>query len=178
MILLRIFRKRRRTEEEKASFNKSKYSLLDPCKDSCRKSCARKFTKEERQSINDNYWTLPFEQRRLWLDDHMTVKDVSTRKVVNDNYTRNHTVIYQLPLSSSKVTVCKNMFMRTLGMKADGMLNDFIKSKAKSKDNLAAVLSDNRGKAAPPNKKDKQSIRDHISSYNPQISHYRRESVH
>ena len=59
------------------------------------------------------------------------------------------------------------MFFRTLGVKTDRMITEFVKCKE-----VATQIKDKRGKAAPKNKLDKDLLRKHIMSYDPQISHY------
>uniref|UniRef100_UPI00358E51E8 uncharacterized protein isoform X1 n=1 Tax=Myxine glutinosa TaxID=7769 RepID=UPI00358E51E8 len=166
-------KKRRRTDEQKTAYNKLKYPLLDPCKDSCRKSCSSKINNDRRQIINDTFWGLSFRERRFWLDGHILINPIKSRKEAQDQYTRSHTLIYQLPLSTSKVSVCKSMFLWTLGMKTDGMVTEFVKSKLASPNNMLASLSDKRGRATPTNKKDRESIREHILSYQKHVGQYK-----
>jgi hypothetical protein len=60
------------------------------------------------------------------------------------------------------------MFLRTLGLKTDGMISEFVKSKQKG--TLQDIICDKRGKKVPKNKKDKGSIEDHIMSFNRQVT--------
>ena len=67
------------------------------------------------------------------------------------------------------------MFIRTLGLKTDGRVTEFVREKLISLNSIITSPSDKRGKAAPRNKKCRISIQDHIETFNPQISHYNRE---
>ncbi|KAK3800732.1 hypothetical protein RRG08_003137 [Elysia crispata] len=70
-------RKRRRDEEEKQQHLKEKYILLDGFVETCQRGCSSKLTEEQRRAINTAYWELTFPERRLWLDSHILVEDVS-----------------------------------------------------------------------------------------------------
>lgn len=70
--------------------------------------------------------------------------------------------------------VCKPFFLTTLGFKKsnDWVVHSVLKST--EKDKLVAE-KDKRGCQPSVNKIDKKNIEDHIESYNPCVSHYRRE---
>ena len=124
-----------------------------------------------RATINDEFWNLAFGERRLWFDIHIDLLDVKGREGCTITYKRKLSLRYHLPIDESKDTVCKTMFLHTLGLKTDAMVTEFVKSKTTS--TLTETIADGRGKAPAKNKTDTQSIRDHILSYNPQVSHYR-----
>ena len=95
---------------------------------------------------------------------------MKSRKNAQDEYTRSHSLIYSLPLSTSKESVCKFMFLRTLGLKTDGMISEFVRRKETG--DVGTLIKDNRGKAAPKNKLDKD-----LMSYHPQVSHYKLQNA-
>ncbi|MES9882743.1 MAG: hypothetical protein ABW185_17895 [Sedimenticola sp.] len=133
------------------------------------------FTQDHREIINDNYWCLSFGERRIWLDGHILIKPVIARAQAALDHMRSHTLIYHLTKEDgSKITVCKKMFLHTLGLKTDGTVTEFVKSKLGNTSSLTET-SDKRGKAEPRNKSDWEKIRAHISGYHPQVSHYTRE---
>ncbi|KAK3754096.1 hypothetical protein RRG08_024171 [Elysia crispata] len=68
------------------------------------------------------------------------------------------------------MSVCKTMFLRTLGLKTDGVVTEFLKKKRSG--SLTQLKTDNRGKATPQTKLDDDLIVEHINSYHPQVSHY------
>lgn len=90
---------------------------------------------------------------------------------------RSQSCTYKLPeVNGLKVTVCKVMFLHTLGLKTDGMVTEFLRAKGNLKSNRVHRLTDDhRGKSTPSSKVDEEDIRHHINSYHPQISHYNRE---
>lgn len=67
------------------------------------------------------------------------------------------------------------MFLRTLGLKTDGMISEFVRRKETGE--VGTLIKDNRGKAAPKNKLDKDLIIGHIMSYHPQVSHYKLQNA-
>ena len=58
-------------------------------------------------------------------------------------------------------------------MKTDSHVTDFVKAKKSSEDDIQLLITDHRGKHEPKNKKNHDSIKQHIESYHPQVSHYR-----
>ena len=131
---------------------------------------------QSRTEIHDEFWSLNYSERRLWMNSYIHINDVKRRFVQTGNAEpkKKHTVTYFLPQSGGKkIQVCKTMFLHTLGWKTDGVITHFVNSKTQG--NTAFSPKDKRGKKAPPNKTDEDAILHHINSYHPQISHYRRE---
>ena len=82
---------------------------------------------------------------------------------------RSSSLWYTLPQADGiKLTVCKRMFLSTLGLKTDGMITEFQRAKESTK----PVIQDCRGQSAPPNKVQHDVVREHINSYHPAVSHY------
>ena len=71
------------------------------------------------------------------------------------------------------------MFLRTLELKTDGRITEFIKAKLADRsiesNRTQGLMEDGRGKGVPSNKKDHASIQQYIESFNPQVSHYNLE---
>jgi len=178
-----IYRKRARTVIEQVESHLLKYQLLPACSGSCRKKCADKLTEEQRQHINHTYWSLSFGERRSWLDGYINILNVERRRgdTTESDMKRSKSLWYTLPQSDGrKVTVCKQMFLHTLGLKTDGMITEFIRAKKLSlpsshESSSKSITHDNRGHREPPNKVDESSIRSHINSYHPAVSHYQLE---
>ena len=57
-----------------------------------------------------------------------------------------------LPVGESKVSVCKCMFLRTLCLKTDGRVTEFVGGKLNSLNIIISNDTDKRGKAALQNK--------------------------
>ena len=62
-----------------------------------------------------------------WMDTFRN--PVKTSKLAQDQYSRTHTLTYMIPVGVSKVSVCKHMFLRTLGLKTDGRVTEFVLEK-------------------------------------------------
>lgn len=71
--------------------------------------------------------------------------------------------------------MCQHFFLRTLGYKSTSVLQSLAKA---SKDDHGTKLliprKDQRGRHPPRNKIPSTPIKDHITSFNPKPSHYRR----
>lgn len=166
-------------------------TLLPPCKKSCRLKCFEKL-KEEDRAITFNYYNkLQFGEKRLFLHKYLSKNCIKYRKV-DAASNRRYSVSYHLPrhcslgLSSYKseedgtvnspdeaVTVCKTMFLHSLGHKTDFIITTFLKDNA---DDLP-YLKDNRGKKRAADMKELaianyNEIKKHIELYHPQVSHY------
>ncbi|KAJ8262374.1 hypothetical protein GJAV_G00165690 [Gymnothorax javanicus] len=172
----RIAKKRRRTEEEKRCYNQEKYPLLGPCSDKCRRKCAERVSEEERKNINETFWTLSFEGRRGWFGNNIAIVPVKRRKVqAGDMKQRDRSLVYSLPMQNGlSQTVCKIMFLHTLGLKTDGMITGYVEAKC-NEETAISPTTNNRGRRVPVNKVDADHIRQHISWYYWQLSQYTRE---
>jgi DNA-directed RNA polymerase beta subunit len=145
--------------------------MLPPCRDTCRQKCCEKLTDTNRQQINSTYWNLDFGQRRLWLDSHISVLQIKRR--TRETHTRKKSLRFSLPKAdASKQTVCKVMFLHTLGLKTDGIITEFVKAKSRS---TSYLTTDKRAGRVVSNNQLKESIQSHINSYHPQVGHYNRE---
>lgn len=184
-MLLFCFRKRARTSAAQVSSHLNKYNLLPPCSTHCRRKCQEKFSDDHRQQINRTYWSYSFGERRLWLDGHINILQVKRRRgdTMESDLKRNKSLQFKLPQpDGSKLTVCKIMFIHTLGLKTDGTITEFVRRKLEGVNasdsgtsSSHTLTADTRGQAAATNKKDHDVIRQHINSYHPQVSHYTRE---
>ena len=168
-----IKQKRKMSREDKIAHMQAKYAVRNGCGEKCKKECMSSISDDDRHAINASFWSLTFAERRLWFDSHILISPVKTRSCAKVDYSRSYTLQYSLPVSSTKMVVCKTMFLATLGLKTDGMVTEFVKAKTKPEANIQNVIKDDRGKAANPTKIDRNVIEEHILSYNPQISHYK-----
>ena len=169
-------RKRCRSEAQKRERNLSKRRLLRPCI-TCKLQCSAGYTEEYRQQVLTRFWSLSYRERRQWLDSYIKISDVQRRRVnSNDSFRKNRTLTFSLPKPDATVQrVCKKMFMNTLGLTYDSVISEFVKAKLRHEDGSIAPVQDRRGKRTPPNKIDTDIIVKHIESYQPAVSHYRRE---
>ena len=108
---------------------------------------------------------LPFGERRQRLGSNVSQNEISKRSQNVLKY-KSTSLSYYLPTESGiTMEVCKVMFLRTLGRKSDGMINELLKTKRKSIEGAIAPVKDLRGCKTPPNKVNTDLIVGHISSF-------------
>lgn len=159
----------------------TKYDLLPPCQDTCRRKCYAQYTNTRRQEIFDHFSKLNFGEKRLFIDSLVKQQGVKVKVQEASISTRNFSLLYFLPTPNAadnivnEVQVCKTMFLHTLGMKTDGTITSHFKTKRNSSGNVKTL--DERGAAArgikTTNKlKTEDKVIQHINSYHPVVSHY------
>ncbi|CAH1109435.1 unnamed protein product [Psylliodes chrysocephalus] len=113
-----------------------------------------------------------FGERRQYLNANVKNNIVQQRRTGCNNKRQ-----WSLTYSMIKVNegtekkVCKNMFLYTHGLKTDGMITELKRHQNKSKG--LQIAKDGKEKGSPPNKTDGLIFKDHIHSFNPQVSHYK-----
>lgn len=171
---------------------REKVVFLPPCQSKCRKMCFQKITPEQRIYIFDYFKGLDYGERQLFFDKYLTKNDIKYRKA---DATRNKkfSLSYNLPIIpldepnadinvttnnhniiiKNIISVCKTMFIHTIGFKTDGSITNFVRRTA----NDLPCLGDKRGKQRGLQMKsiseaNKKNVNEHIDSYHPQVSHY------
>ena len=168
--------KRARTAAACISHAREKHQMQYGCGDKCRRKCRTKLTEERRHQIHSSYWGMTYNERRIWQSRLIKREAVKRHRcrgdVVHDAvYKRTNTLTYLLPSDTGEdVVVCQKFFCATLGYTS----NRFIVEMMTSDDDVIPP-PDKRGKHEPANKIDICIVDDHINSFNPQLSHYRRE---
>lgn len=162
--------------------------LKEPCKN-CRIKCPQKINDEERKRIFENYWSLgDINRQRDFIAKHVTVdKKVRTRRrKKTDNQEeesdeqsgssqsrRNFTNTYHFQKNGIKIRVCKIFFLNTLSISAQVVKTVICKTGS-----TGIVSEDRRGKACKNSLVEesvKQTVRDHINSFETIESHYCRQ---
>lgn len=161
-------------KKQKRSSITSDHKIKEPCnKNVCILKCSE-IIKETRQiDINKQYWDLDKQSQRLFV--HSCVKKLSKKKfTVGSESRRSNTFKYYLrDCNGLEVQVCKTFFLATLGYNKN---NDrFLKNIRGTDENAIVPARDKRGHRPALNAIEKQPIIDHIKSFRPSISHYRRE---
>ncbi|CAH0755012.1 unnamed protein product [Bemisia tabaci] len=154
---------------------KEKHPVLPGCDDSCRRKCSDHVPEEKREEINLNFWDLDWASRRSFILRLCERKDAHRRRYLNQQ--KQNTFKYHFVTENSvRYEVCKPFFSTTLGFKAtnDRYVHDILVPTT-PKGVIQPKVKDNRGKISPPNKVPSELIAAHVESYNPSISHYRRE---
>jgi len=128
-----FFRSCARTKEQQEARKGEKYPLLGPCSQTCRKKCSEKFSLDQREDINRTFWSFTFSERRIWFNGHIHILSVQRRRLRGSSdtvkHSRGQSLVYFLPDVGMKRSVCKVMFLHTLGLSTDGMVTEFTKCK-------------------------------------------------
>lgn len=152
------------------------------CTDSCRMQChSEELSLNYRQSIWTDFWSQCYTDRRKFLAKSITIKPIKRRTVVSskDNFNRNTSRLYHLPTGHlhDQIRVCKSTFLNTFGYSNDSIvtelckyLNDVNNSPCSSK------VKENRGLHNNSKMFDRQVVIDHIKTFKPCSSHYRRHN--
>lgn len=170
---------KRCTKDNRVNRDASKHKVLPPCDDKCKKGCCKRITEEDRAAINAEFWELNFAERKLFIRLH--VERHGTRSsTVDSSKKRSATYVYFFDIgeqqNKERLNVCQTMFLTTLGYKKG--YNEVLKFL--SKDVVSSKMEqymDKRGKHEPKHKLDiatKSTIAEHVESFHPIISHYRR----
>lgn len=159
----------------------AKHRMKAPCGPKCYHQCTLHFSLEDRAKIHRDYWSKTSVQRRQFNMDYVTKKHTARKTTGAKPSRRNHTLVYQLKLSSElgggPRQVCQKFFSATLGLSAN---NTAILKAVSSIEEMGemAAAADRRGTAAPKHKlsnEQLQLISDHVMSFRPKAHHYRRK---
>ena len=161
-------RKQMKIEEMRES-----HGVLPPC--NCKRKCMNKFSEEQRAKINTEFWQLNWNERKLFVINSVRHSKVG-RRTSGSQSQRSVTLHYVLNSGTESVVVCKVFYLTTLGYvkSNDWFVHHALKSIVTG-DNCIAPKPDGRGRAPAPNKIDRAVIINHIESYHPCVSHYRRK---
>ncbi|CAG9795762.1 unnamed protein product [Diatraea saccharalis] len=162
------------------SIFKNKHMIKHPmlrslCDGKCKRQCL-KFSEQDRLAIWEQYWNLKFQARRSFLNKFIQLAEIKRLKIATTSAvpSRNEIRYYHLPgKDKDLVPVCKRFFLDTLGLRTDGSITEL--SKALKKGQLYASLAGEKrgGKRKEINK---NLLQEHILSYKPAVSHYRRHN--
>ncbi|KAG5870980.1 hypothetical protein JTB14_006707 [Gonioctena quinquepunctata] len=142
------------------------------CTNKCIRKCKDKITENRRQQINDEFWKMSWSEQRIFIVGQCQRQ---IPKKHTENSSRANTYFYYLKNEEgTSAQVCKPFFLTTLGFKYnnDTVLQNALKN---SQNHLLSTKRDMRGRKPSTSKLDHKKIRIHIESFNPSISHYRRE---
>ena len=197
-------RKISRTEEEQISKNVEKHPLLPPCNNcvldcsvhisncvldcsvhtseehsnNCALDCSVHISEEHRSSINYEFWTLSRENRVSWVIATVDPSKLKQHRAdaKGERECKVTKTYHLIDGNQENRRVCRVFYLATLGFSHD----TFVKNIFKSINTKVLPSPDKRGRHDPSNKlgsEDVESIRNHILSYHPTISHYRRKHV-
>lgn len=164
-----------RKEQKREKYSKKHY-VKGSCV--CKKKCSQKITYTRQKHLNTQFWALPTtEEQKLFAMS--CVEKLEKKRVTvgsENNSRRTWSFKYTLKNEFGKdVEVCKKFVLATLGYEAE---NDRLLKNVRHVDpNLITPKRDDRRaqKQTNPTKIDRKEIVAHINSFQPTISHYRRE---
>ncbi len=148
--------------------------MRGPCGAKCRRQCSGKFSEDRRLEIWSEYGNMTYAQKRAFI--FASVSQVPTEKVsANPSRQRSRSFVYRLQdTQKTPQQVCKLFYLSTLGYHPTN--NSLVLSvMGKAITTALAPPNDMRGRHEPANKLDLQPLIDHIESFHPSVSHYRRE---
>lgn len=161
-------RKKQKTDETIA-----KHGVQETCRENCTKKCSQTIDISRQSAINKEFWELTYEEQRQFIFSSAK-KIIKKRKTKDGDSRRNNTFVYYLKSDTgTDVQVCKKFFLAILGYQAN---NDRIIRDVLEKTDPKRLLVKSIKRGHPSEKKiDRSHIIDHINSFGPTISHYRRE---
>ena len=164
-------RVRRRTKLQQKAYAKTNHPMHDPC-EGCKYDCSHNFDNSRRSAIWSSFWSQDYVGRKNWIF-HTVERKPKKRKTAGDRSKRQFSFTYYLCNDDGvKIQVCKTFFLSTLGFHSK---NDrFITTVMKTAKEAIFTSDSKRGKHPPANKKDTKVMKDHIMSFHPCVSHYRR----
>ncbi|XDV25699.1 hypothetical protein PO909_029572, partial [Leuciscus waleckii] len=161
-------------QELPAADNPKTPRIGKPCGPQCRTKCIRKITEGQRMEIFGAYGKLTYPEKKHFI--FRMISQQQTQRYTTGGPTQRKRS-YQYHLNDNlgqRQEVCKTMFLSTLGYhpKNDRLIVTVFGSATSS---TLAPPQDRRGRHTPSNKVDMTPIFEHIESFHPSISHYRRE---
>lgn len=184
------------TSPQKCMVDKQKHPILPGCvKNKCTKQCHNHFNEQNRLIIHAEYWKCNFNMRRAWLSSKVCQKPIKRRHVDEEISRKNKSIAYTLTNTAGETfPVCQKFFLNTLGYTQDQVIKSlFLSMQAGAKSDAASDSNNNdlnatnqanpclvspkdaRGKHPSSKKINRKVIIDHIESFNPSLSHFRRE---
>ena len=174
--------KKLKTLEKRYARDLEKHPILLPCvtrghdsKKGCNKDCVSKFSEEDGTNIHSEFWCITYDERLSWLGAAISVHSpVRPLGKTHGKHEKDTTRSYSFSsITGEKIVVCQAFFLSTLGLSSDQMT--MLKKK---KGMYIKVTPDQRGHHEPKHKLQasvSEAIENHIKSYGPSISHYRRK---
>ncbi|GFR77101.1 CAI-1 autoinducer sensor kinase/phosphatase CqsS [Elysia marginata] len=135
----------------------------------CKDKCFTKIDQMRQERVNSEYWDRTYNERKGWIFNHSSI--ASPKTPVANRKRRQYFLTNQ---SGVQIKVCAAFFLRTLGYSSNSVIkclgksspseNSFVRPDRRGKHKLAHAFSDEVLKV----------INEHIESFHPTCSHYRR----
>lgn len=157
-----------RKKEKKGKKRKEYYAVKTGCNEKCLKKCSTHFNNEDRENLNEAYWKLTWEQRRLYVQSRIAVA-VPKRKYTSEPKRKPRRSFRLTARDGGSVEVCKHFFLTTLGYNKN---NDKV---LRIDFQTTGEEHDKRGKHQKTPLFDRKLLTEHVKSFQPEAPHYRRE---
>lgn len=152
------------------------HAIKPPCPATCFLKCSIKFNEEHRKIINQQYWESSKDVQKNFLFNLVKRETIKRRTVVvSAEPLRKSTSIHYFLKDDTgdRHRVCKVFFLGTIGYNSHD--DRFLRSIISSANEGTAIYQPKKHTRTTPNKKvDRNIIIEHINSFGPTISHYRR----
>ena len=145
-----------------------------PCGPTCRKKCWDRIPEDRRKELFQSYWNITYMEKRSFIF-HTVSQQETKRQTSAGPSKRKKSLSYQFIDNLGQAQdVCKTFYLTTIGYhpKNDRLIQTVIGNSTPSS---LTPSQERRGKQTPPNTFNMAPIHEHIESFNPTISHYRRE---
>ncbi|ESO85470.1 hypothetical protein LOTGIDRAFT_154962 [Lottia gigantea] len=143
------------------------------CKDTCKLSCTKKFTDEERQGIFDSYWgTNNHQRRRDFTVSHTKIFKKTGSMTGGTPSRRSNTIHYFLPQGRDNIHVCKVYFLNTLDIS-----DSTVKYNVNNSNNGLVIFAEPKVPVNKTSDTKKQCVINHINSFPKVDSHYCRATT-
>lgn len=161
--------RKKRKFEEKAT----KHPVKPPCSEKCRRKCPKFIDMERQNQINQQFWKMANLGQRAFLLACFK-RCAKQKKTFAGESRRGQSFKYCLnDIDGKEFIVCKTFLLSTLGFHP---ANDRILKSVRDTDSTCITpKKDMRGRHPNKSKIDTNLIKEHIRSFRPVISHYRRE---
>lgn len=174
-----IIRKRKMFEaplverkKQKLQEKKKMHTVKLPCM-KCIKNCPKKINVDRQEEINSQFWEMNNTNQRSFVFGCIR-KCQKGRKTTKGRSRRENSFKYFLKdVNGIDTSVCKTFLLATLGFNSSN--DSLLKSVRNTEYTAISPRIDRRGRHPNHAKIDRTLIKEHIKSFRPVISHYRRE---
>lgn len=96
------------------------HPVLLPCTTKCKNQCLKKIDEPRRQQLNEEYWTMSYSERHLFIKGSIESTPIKRRTIAadpdNSKPNRNISNIFVLKDQNGfSTSVCRTFFLATLG---------------------------------------------------------------
>ncbi|CAH1106436.1 unnamed protein product [Psylliodes chrysocephalus] len=178
VIKRRTNNEKRSNHEEKVKRDKLKHVMRPSCPEPCKKKCSSLLVDADRVYIWENYWSLKYCDRRKWLAKNVQIVQIQRKTVTKapaEHFLKADSRKFFLPKNNQSVCVCRRFFLNTLVYSNDSVITELCA--AIKREPLLNNIRENRGISNPERALCRTVLINHINSYKPSVSHYRRHNA-